>query len=74
MKKKVLFRSPRSSKIQDYFNINIGAMGSNLIIEKSEFELVNGFDKNLTVSEIRVLLWTYFEKKKNSFSRKLCLV
>ena len=62
--KKVLFRSPRSSKIQDYFNINIGAMGSNLIIEKSEFELVNGFDKNLTVSEDKGIIMDLILKKR----------
>ena len=35
-------------------------MGSNLIIEKSEFELVKGFDTNLTVSEDKGVSWTLF--------------
>ncbi len=63
-KKEVLFRSPRSSKIEDYFNVNIGAMGSNLIIEKSEFELVKGFDTNLTVSEDKGIIMDLILKKR----------
>ena len=50
-------------------------MGSNLIIEKSEFELVKGFDTNLTVSEDKgIIMDLILKKRKNSFSRKLCLV
>jgi len=62
--KEVLFRSPKSSKIEDYFNVNIGAMGSNLIIEKSEFNLVNGFDTNLTVSEDKGIIMDLILKKR----------
>ena len=63
-KKEILFRSPRSSKIEDYFNVNIGAMGSNLIIEKSEFELAKGFDTNLTVSEDKGIIMDLILKKR----------
>ena len=42
-------------------------MGSNLIIEKSEFELVKGFDTNLTVSEDKGITGPYFEKRKIHF-------
>jgi len=68
--KKYLFRNPRSFLIQDYFNINIGAMGSNLIIKKDEFNLVRGFDPKLTVSEDKgIVMDLILKKRKINFQK-----
>ena len=46
-------------------------MGSNLIIEKSEFELVKGFDTNLTVSEDKGIIMDLILKKEKFIFKKI---
>ena len=68
--KKVLFRKPESLDLKDYFDINIGAMGSNLIIKKREFNLVRGFDPKLTVSEDKGIVMDLILKKRKIYFQK----
>tara|TARA_B100000886_G_scaffold277321_1_gene201298 strand:+ start:15930 stop:16736 length:807 start_codon:yes stop_codon:yes gene_type:complete len=68
--KKVLFRKPKSLDLKDYFDINIGAMGSNLIIKKKEFNLVRGFDTKLTVSEDKGIVMDLILKKRKIYFQK----
>ena len=66
----VLFREPKSDQLLNYFDINIGAMGSNIIIHKKEFNSVKGFDPKLIVSEDKGIIMDLIIKKKKIFFQK----
>jgi glycosyltransferase involved in cell wall biosynthesis len=66
-KKKILFRQPFSNNLEDYFNNNAGAMGSNLVIQKKIFDNVKGYDKKLIVGEDKGIIMDLIIKKKKIY-------
>tara|TARA_B110000971_G_scaffold200577_1_gene218735 strand:+ start:698 stop:1444 length:747 start_codon:yes stop_codon:yes gene_type:complete len=69
-KKNSLFKKPNSNNFYDYIEYNIGAMGSNLVITKKKFLLVNGFDKRLITGEDKGIIIDLLLKKQKVFFQK----
>lgn len=69
-RKKILFRQPFSNSLNDYLNMNAGAMGSNLIIHKKIFKSVKGYDKKLLVGEDKGIIMDLIIKKNKIFFQK----